>query len=153
VIDGAGGVLAAPVRRIRTALPGMSPLYALVGAGDLALHPLRQGVAAVRGELEPKLVRDRLVTSRRHVAGLQGRARAGARARRAAADRAYRDLAGCGRDLVGPVRGDQRPVEEVLERADQAMRRDRAARHRAPGRGPDATAQDKTKRRGRRPGR
>jgi hypothetical protein len=117
----------------------------VLGAGDLAAHRLRQGVDAVRAELEPKLLRDRITTLRRHVTALPDRAHALARARRAEASEAYEELAARGRDLVDRVRGDQRPVEEVLERAEQAMRRDRVARSRGAGQSASATAQARTK--------
>jgi hypothetical protein len=134
-----------PVRRIRAVLTGTAAPCALVGAGDLALHWLRQPAVAARGELAPKLLRDRITTARRAVTAQPGRAHALARARRGAAGRTYGQLARRGRDLVGRVRGGQRPVEQVLERAEQAIRRDRAARSQRTGRSTDRTVPARTK--------
>jgi len=111
--------------QIRKTLTDTTPLYAVAGAGDLAVERVRR-VAALRGALEPKLVRDRVATLRSDVAALPAKTRAFARLARAEA--AYNGLATRGRDVIDRIRRG-RPVQEILAEADRAVRRNRAARH------------------------
>jgi heparin binding hemagglutinin HbhA len=112
--------------QIRKTLTDTTPLYAVAGAGDLAVETVRRAVAALRGALEPKVVRDRVATLRSDAAVLPARIRVFGRPARAAD--AYAGLATRGRDVVDRIRRG-RPVEELLEAAERAVRRNRAARH------------------------
>jgi len=62
--------------QIRKTLTDTTPLYAVAGAGDLAVERVRRRVAALRDALEPKIVRDRVGTLRGDVASLPAKTRA-----------------------------------------------------------------------------
>jgi heparin binding hemagglutinin HbhA len=68
---------------------------------------------------------------RGNVTALPSRTRASARGRLDQAAHVYGDLATRGRDIIGRIRS-QKPVPELLEQAQLAVRQARAARHPSP---------------------
>jgi heparin binding hemagglutinin HbhA len=114
--------------QIRKTLTDTRPLYAVAGAGDLAVDRVRRRVAALRDALEPKLVRDRVATLRGDVTTLPAKTRAFVPGRLDRAADAYAGLATRGRDVIDRIRRG-RPVQEILAEAERTVRRNRAARH------------------------
>jgi len=100
----------------------------VAGVGDLAVEGVRRRVAALRGALEPKVVRDRVATLRGDVTALPANTRAFVPGRLGRAEDAYAGLATRGRDVIDRIRRG-RPVQEILEEAERTVRRNRAARH------------------------
>jgi heparin binding hemagglutinin HbhA len=115
--------------QIRKTLTDTTPLYAVAGAGDLAVDRVRRRVTALRGALEPKVVRDGVATLRSDVASLPAKTRAFLPGRLDRAEDAYAGLATRGRDVIDRIRRG-RPVQEILEEAGRSVRRNRAARAR-----------------------
>jgi len=116
-----------------------NPLYALTGAGDLAVEKLRAMPVKLAAELrsEPKAVARRLGELPRDVKALPERAQAFARTTFAKAGDSYDELANRGRRVVGRVRR-QKATEELADQAGRTGRKAQATRTAARKGGPRA---------------
>jgi len=116
--------------QIRRTLTDTRPLYAVAGAGDLAVAKLRHGLAVLRGDLrdEPKATRERAGTLRHDVAELTHRTEEFAHVQFDKAAGTYDDLAVRGERLVGRIHRQKATTEELVEQAQATVRRARATR-------------------------
>jgi len=115
--------------QIRKTLTDAKPLYAVAGAGDLAVEKLRHGLTALRGDLreEPKATRARAGALRQDVTQLTHKTEVFAHGQLDKAAETYDDLAGRGERLMGRIRR-QKATDELVEQAEATIRRARATR-------------------------
>jgi heparin binding hemagglutinin HbhA len=114
---------------IRKALTDSTPLYAVAGAGDLAVEKLREVPAKLAAlKVEPKAVQDRVTGSLTTVADdvrtlpdmartLPEKAQSFALAQVGKANDAYEDLAERGKGVVGRIRR-QQATQDLKAQAD-----------------------------------
>lgn len=117
------------VRTKRKSPTDRNPLYALTGAGDLAVEKLRGMPVRLAAELrsEPKAVAKRLGALPRDVKALPERAQAVARINLGKAGDSYDELAGRGKRVVGHIRR-QKATGELAEKTGRTGRKTQATR-------------------------